>query len=350
MPDNRSSQPTFETEVPVRGVTEALNRCAPKDSAVYTHDRYAFALALAFGIGGVLLATAAVVAEIASVHYGRTGSHSILVGGLHFTYPAVNGAAALLTFLAAAGTAATILGLRASLRQRRGYRSFVARIGVVGPMEKDPRVNVIADPLPQAFCAGYLRPQVYVSRRAVELLTETELHAVLAHEHHHRRVRDPLCLAYTRILGEALFFVPVLRSLSTRYAELAELSADRAAVLANAGEAAPLASALLAFDESGPRGAAGISAERVDTLLGEPIQWRLPLWRFAASVVVLVGVSALVWLVSGTARADATFSLPFFSSRPCLILTVLSFAACAWILVRSGRREGRRWLGYDPAS
>lgn len=300
--------------------------------------RYAFALALAFGISGLFLATAAVVAEIASVHYRSTGARSILVGGLHFTYPVMNGAAALLTSLAAAAAAATILGLRASLRQRRGYRSFLERLGVVEPMAKDRRVNVIADPLPQAFCAGYLRPQVYVSRRAVELLTEDELDAVLAHEHHHRRVRDPLRLAYTRILSRALFFVPVLRSLSNRYAELAELSADRAAVLANSGEAAPLASALLAFDESGPPGAAGISSERVDSLLGEPIQWRLPLWRLAASVAVLVGVSALVWVASGAARAYATFNLPFLSSRPCLILTLLSLVAGAWFLARSGRR------------
>ena len=62
---------------------------------------------------------------------------------------------------------------------------------------------------------------VYVSQRTVELLTEAELEAVLAHEHHHRRVRDPLRVAGGRILSEALFFVPVLRKLCERYAELA---------------------------------------------------------------------------------------------------------------------------------
>jgi hypothetical protein len=46
---------------------------------------------------------------------------------------------------------------------------------------------------------------------------------------------------------------------------LAELSADRAAVRANAGRQAPLASPLLAFDERGP-GVTGISSERVDSL------------------------------------------------------------------------------------
>jgi Zn-dependent protease with chaperone function len=294
--------------------------------------RHVFTLALALGIGGLLLATAAVTTAIASVHHGA-GSRPILVAGLHFTYPNLNGAAALLLALAATGAATIVLGLRACWRQIRGYRSLVARIGVVQPLDTDPRVNVIADPLPQAFCAGYLRPRVYVSRRTVELLTEAELQAVLAHEHHHRRVRDPLRLAYARILSEAVFFLPVLRSLSVRCAELAELSADHAAVAANAGKAAPLASALLTFDASGPPGAAGISSERVDTLLGEPIHWRLPSWLMAASLGLLSGMSALVWFVSGAASAQATLNLPILSSQPCVaLMTIVALVGCVCIL------------------
>ena len=48
--------------------------------------------------------------------------------------------------------------------------------------------------------------------------------------------------------------MPVLRSLYERYADLAELSADRAAIQASAGKQAPLASALLVFDASAPPG------------------------------------------------------------------------------------------------
>jgi Zn-dependent protease with chaperone function len=313
--------------------------------------RHAFTLALALGIGGLLLATAAVTTAIASVRHGSTGFRPILVAGLHFTYPNLNGAAALLLVLAAAGAAAIVLGVRASWRQLRSYRSLMDQIGVVELLDKDPRVTVIADPLPQAFCAGYLRPRVYVSRRTVELLTEAELDAVLAHEHHHRRVRDPLRLAYARILGDALFFLPVLPSLSERYAELAELSADHAAVRANAGEGAPLASALLAFDESGPPGTAGISSERVDSLLGKPIHWRLPSWLLAVSLGLLSGVSALVWLVSGAASVHATFNLPILSSQPCVVLmTIVALVGCVCIFGRSGRRfrasvaQLRRWL------
>jgi Zn-dependent protease with chaperone function len=302
--------------------------------------RHVFTLALALGLGGLLLATAAVATAIASVHHGSTDSRLVLVAGIHFTYPNLNGAAALLLPIAAIGAAAIVVALRASWRQLRAYRSWVDRIGVVEPLDKDPRVTVIADPLPQAFCAGYLHPRVYVSRRTVELLTEAELHAVLAHEDHHRRVRDPLRLAYARILSEALFFVPVLRSLSERYADLAELSADHAAVRANAGEAAPLASALLAFDQSGPSGAGGISPERVDSLLGEPIDSRLPPRLLAASLGLLSGMSTLVCLVSGAASAHATFNLPILSSQPCVVvlMTIILLGGCVCIFGRPARR------------
>jgi Zn-dependent protease with chaperone function len=304
--------------------------------------RHVFTLALALGIGGLLLATAAVTTAIASVHHGSTDSRPVLVAGLHFTYPNLNFAAALLLAVATSGATSIVLGLRASWRQLRSYRSLVDQIRVVEPLDKHPRVTVIADPLPQAFCAGYLHPRVYVSQRTVELLTKAELDAVLAHEDHHRRVRDPLRLAYARILSRALFFVPVLRSLSERYAELAELSADHAAVRANAGEVAPLASALLAFDQSGPPGAAAISPERVDALLGEPIDWRLPSWLLAASLGLLSGMSALIWLISRAASAHATFNLPILSSQPCVIvlMAIVLFVVGVCIFGRPTRRFG----------
>ena len=57
-----------------------------------------------------------------------------------------------------------------------------------------------------------------------------ELRAVLAHEQHHRALRDPLRLAVGRVLCQALFFLPVLRPLHDRYGDVAEMTADAAAV------------------------------------------------------------------------------------------------------------------------
>jgi hypothetical protein len=186
---------------------------------------------------------------------------------------------------------------------------------------------------------------VYVSRRTIELLADAELDAVLAHEHHHRRARDPLRIACGRVLSEALFFLPALRALCNRYADVAELNADRAAVHASAGREAPLASALLVFDENAPPGASGISPERVDSLLGQSPGWRLPAWLLAASVGALSALGVVVWWSSDTAAAQATFNLPILSSRPCVVvMSVLVFAGCFKLVagVPAGRRERSR--------
>jgi hypothetical protein len=241
----------------------------------------------------------------------------------------------LLLAVGALGATAIALAVHASWRQASRYRKFLVKIGQAEHLERDPTVHVIADPHPQAFCAGYFRPSVYISHRTVELLSQPELDAVLAHEHHHRRVRDPLRLAAARILSQALFFVPVLRPLCERYADVAELSADRAAVSAGAGHTAHLASALLAFDDSGPPDVAGVSPERVDSLLGEPPGWRLPVRLLVGSLGILFALMVLLWALSGVAAAHATFNLPLLSSKPCVVMTgVLPFAGCIRIAVR----------------
>jgi Zn-dependent protease with chaperone function len=297
-----------------------------------------FGLALALGAGGLITASGAVITAIASLHAGAHGSRRLVVAGLRFTYPAVDGAGAVLFAIAALGTVAVAMAGRACWRQRRRYLRMVAQMRPATPLARDPRVKVIADRHPQAFCAGYLRPVVYMSEPTIDLLSDAELSAVLAHEHHHRRVRDPLRLACVRILGEALFFVPALTRLSERYADLAELSADRAAVLAS-GEAA-LASALLAFEESGPPGTTGISPERVDSLLGQPVRRRLPVGLLAQSLGTLVLLVSLIWGASGSASVHATFTVPILSSQPCVVMsTSLPFIGCVRIVVRKARRR-----------
>jgi Zn-dependent protease with chaperone function len=304
-----------------------------------------FGLAAALGAGGVLAALAAVATAIDSVHHAVGGYRRVVIAGLNFTYPTLNAAEGLLLALAALGAAVVAIAVRGSWRQRQAYRCFIGRMGVVGSLDKDPAVRVIEDPRPQAFCAGYLRPAVYVSKRTLDLLADDELEAVLEHERHHLRVRDPLRFACGRVLSQALFFVPALRPLCDRYGEVAELRADDAAVRASAGQTAPLASALLRFDASGPPEVAGISPERVDSLLGKPARWRLPSWLMTASLGSLSGLSGLIWRTSEAASAHATFNLPILSSQPCLvILTLLPIVGCVGILARRerGRRDARR--------
>lgn len=298
-------------------------------------QRYVFGLAAALGAGGLGVSVATITTTLASVHQASTGARRIVLAGIRFTYPTVNGAEAVLFVLGMSAAAVIATVVRAAWRQVRAHRRFAAVLEPVEFLDRDPRVGVIRDPRAQAFCSGYLRPAVYVSRRTVELLADSELDAVLAHEHHHRRVRDPLRIACGRVLSEALFFVPVLKPLCDRYADVAELSADRAAVRASAGRETPLASALLAFDENAPPGTGGISPERVDSLLGQPTRWRLPAWLLAGSVTALAALTAVIWLISESARAHATFNLPIVSSRPCLvIMSIVPAAGCFRVLTR----------------
>src|SRR6201995_5339154 len=294
----------------------------------------------------MLAAAAAVGAVVGSVHRASMGVSRFEVAGLVLSYPKLNGAEWVLIALAAVGATAITVAGRAAWRQRSAYRGFLDRLEVVGRLHGHPTVKVIAGTRPEAFCAGYLRPAVYISQGALDLLSAPELDAVLAHEHHHRLVRDPLRFALGRILSQALFFVPALRVLHDRYGDLAEVNADRAAVRASAGRQTSLASALLVFDASAPPGASGISPARGDSLLGQPARWRMPIWLMAASLAAVSVLSLLTWQASGVASAHATFNVPFVSSQPCVVMiTLLPLIGCLVAMgrrARAGRVNGRR--------
>ena len=299
-----------------------------------------FWLALVLGTAGLVAAAVSVGTAIGSLHRARMGAGHLDVAGLTLSYPELNGGEWLLIGLAAIGATAITAACRATWRQRSAYRSFLERLEVVGPLSGYPTVEVIAGSRPEAFCAGYLRPRIYISKGTLASLTTPQLEAVLAHEHHHQLVRDPMRFAVGRILARALFFVPVLRPIVERDADLAELNADGAAVRASAGRQGPLASALLVFDATAPPGVSGISSARVDSLLGEPVRWRLPVWLMAASLAALSALSVLIWQVSGVASMRATFNMPFLSSKPCaaimLALPLLGFVAAFRRRARAG--------------
>ena len=101
------------------------------------------------------------------------------------------------------------------------------------------RITFIASDRTFAFCGGLRRPQVWVSAGLLERLDDEELTAVLRHEAHHLRRRDPLRRLVVRALRDALFFLPLARDLSEWYEVEQEINADRAV-----GEVLPLASAL----------------------------------------------------------------------------------------------------------
>jgi Zn-dependent protease with chaperone function len=288
-----------------------------------------YRLQLALGAAGLAGAALVLAVGVRSVHVAPAAARRLEVAGVRFTYPAINAAEALLLALAALGAAVLIVTLQAAWRQIRGHRRLVRALPVARPLPDHPSVCVIDAAAPLAFCAGWLRPRVYVSTAALERLSESELRAVLAHEQHHGALRDPLRLAVSRVLCQALFFLPVLRPLHDRYGDVAELTADAAAVEAIDGATAPLASAMLTFSATPSGDVVGISPDRVDSLLGQPRAWRLPWTLLIAALVTIAGVLALVWRASGTASAQASLNLPIASSQPCLlVLALVPIVAC----------------------
>lgn len=273
------------------------------------------------------------------------------VRALEFQLPAVDrlvaactdilvphGAAGMLVLaLGGLGLVVLLLAARSLHRQLRAHRRFMSTVSPASSATVEgTSVTVIEGEEPHAFCAGFLRPRVYLSRGAVERLPAAELAAVLAHERHHLERRDPLRLLAARTLRDALFFLPILRRLAGRYAALAEIAADEAAARRRSPQT--LASALLTFGESrAPAGAVGIAPERVDHLLGRPSSWELPLSLLLGSLVVLGG------LVAGTAAAgtlveSSSLNAAMLLAQSCMLAMVALLVAGTLVTLVSWRR------------
>ena len=293
------------------------------------------------GLGGVvaLAAAASVGAAAASVRVAP-GTHAtrLTIAGLHLSHPSINAAAAVLLAMAVIGAVALSRGLWAAFaefardrRLRRGMMAHTIRI------EGD--LVIVQEPTVQAFCAGLLRPRVYVSTGAVDALGTAELKAVLAHERHHLVRRDPLRIAVGRVFARALFFVPTVGLLHRRYCAMAELAADDAAIAAQPGGSRALASALLGFaDASKPAGAVGIAPERVDHILGRAPDWKLPAGPVAVAVAIAALIGALAWQLAQVASAQTSLSLPLLSAQPCIVVLALLPAGLSALAVAHMRR------------
>jgi len=265
-------------------------------------------------------------------------SHRISVLGQRLTYPAANLGALVVVALAVVGLAVlamTVNGaareLAADRRLRRRLRAHAAR-GHAGAM-------IIEDSRPRAFCAGVLRPRVYVSTGTLALLDDGALRAVLEHELAHARRRDPLRLACGRVLARSLSFLPGLGELHRQQLALSELSADESAIAAAPENRAALARAMLLFAEhSRPEDPTGIDPARVDHLLGDPPGWRFPLLLFLVGLCVLGLLAAVGVLAGRIAAGSATLAPPVLSRQPCVVMLAMLPTLAILIALALGRR------------
>jgi Zn-dependent protease with chaperone function len=98
-------------------------------------------------------------------------------------------------------------------------------------------------PTPRAFCLGFWRPRIWLTAGLINLLSDEELTAVLAHEICHCRRRDPLRLLISRAIKSAFFFLPLVTDLAQAAELQQEAAADKSAIR-QLGDDLPLLCAL----------------------------------------------------------------------------------------------------------
>lgn len=264
----------------------------------------------------------------------------ISVLGERLSYPAANLAAVIVLALALLGmvaTAGAVIAVWAEARAARRFGRAIRGVSAEGGSMLHGAL-LFHDDLPQAFCAGLLKPRVYVSTGAMATLDEAALQAVLRHERHHARRRDPLRLAAGRVFTRAFFFVPGLRELVRHHQELAELSADESALRGAPSDRSALARAILGFSD----GSSGVDASRVDQVLGEPVSWKLPLLLYLIPLAAFVALTAAAALLGQWANGSLTLAPPLLSRQPCVVAVATVPALVALTAAGLLRGEGRR--------
>jgi len=159
-------------------------------------------------------------------------------------------------------------------------------------------VTVFADRLPLAFTAGFLKPRVFLSTRLVDILDEKELRAVILHESHHQRSKDPLKGLVVSFISDLLFFLPVSRFLHKTYHLTSEMTADAYSVSSQADPLDLVGSLLKVQKLNGPAASWFFdpTTERAKHLLGQPARIPLPLKKTFLTIVLLA-ISAFIALV-----------------------------------------------------
>lgn len=318
-----------------------MNSCDA--SRIVTKARGVICLLGALALLGAAVTAVALFVAATSVHWELPSAAALVAACQSFALSQLTAISVVTLVLGSGAFAVVALAGRSVLRQVRASRRFLARLQITGPVRSGlPKTFVFADEAPHAFCAGLLRPRIYVSTGAIAALADDELQAVLAHERHHARCRDPLRLLIARTASDALFFLPGMRRLADRYAALAELAADRAAVRAGGGEPRSLAAALLAFDAATSPAVVAIAPERVDSLLGNRPAWQLPLALIASALVVLTAITVVAVRVAD-ASAHTALDLPLLLANACMLaMAILPLALGAATLLSSRRALRQR--------
>lgn len=306
-----------------------------------TSARRLWSLSLVVALLGLAATAAAGIVTVTRIDFAAASFAEFMGACRSLIFPHLTIPSVLVVALGIVSLVALALCARSAGRQILGVRRLERRLVVTGDLGGARGGRVVADRAPRAFCVGWVHPRIYVSQGALDALDVAEREAVIAHELHHARRRDPLRLLLARSLGEGLFFLPVLRRLAERYEALAELAADEAAVKAGGGPK-PLASALLAFDTRLRPAVVGIAPERVDSLLGRRARFELPILLMVGGLATVAVLVAITVGVAGAA-GQATVALPVVAAQACMLAMAALLLVLGAIGVLSVRRlrDGR---------
>jgi beta-lactamase regulating signal transducer with metallopeptidase domain len=281
-----------------------------------------YRLSLALGVAGAGVLALAVMVALRSINLGAPSLGQLLSACQEVVLSSTTAMSVMVLVFTGVGLAVLGLAVRSLRRHYRAQQLALSGLGAQREIEhRNITIRVFAHERPKAFCAGLLKPRIYLSSGALETVPSAELDAVLEHESHHRIRRDPLRVLIVQVLGDSLFFLPLMGRLRERYCALAELAADESAV-AKTGDRSALAAALITFASTREPGVIGIAPERVDHLLGERPRWQLSASLLTGALVTLAGTLAGAVTLAHAASPGA-LSLAMLSAQACMIAMVV---------------------------
>ncbi|MFI5557571.1 M56 family metallopeptidase [Streptomyces sp. NPDC051738] len=245
-------------------------------------------------------------------HAGKPQVHAAYAGAWHIEGVA-DSAVFLLLLAATAVTALAAHRYLAVQRERDKTRLITDALGSRGAGGLAD-VHILDEAAPTAFCVpgSRGRDRIVVSRGTVDLLTEEQLAAAVAHERGHLRLAHHRMILAAEVVTAAVGWSGALRGYARQVQRLAEMAADDHAAAQHGSRT--VASALLEMctvaPSPGSSAALALSgpdpAERIRRLLAarpEPRRRLLPVLIACATVAVLALPAAMV-LAPAFAVAD----------------------------------------------
>lgn len=248
------------------------------------------------GVGALLLAgfilagvrTAGLVRQLNGWAHPACGCSGNVTIGWPIVTGTIFGALAAIIVLAMAVCSIVLM-----LRTRRFRNAFRVRptsdriLKIAAQLGLSGLVSEVESLDREVFCAGLIRPRLYVSSAILDVLDDSELRAVLMHEACHVRKRDPLRLFLVDVLTLPVRLIPGWRRSHEEFRASVELAADEA-VIARLGRQ-DISRAVLKLIPNGLQPAVsvsffGLTDRRIDQLLGI---------RRRGTVLTMVGLMAI---------------------------------------------------------